>query len=61
MTHHEASNVTQIRDLTSVEMEQTHGGARYAKFDGVDGSSQSRSSEADYSAIVFVGGWGSSY
>ena len=60
MTNHEASNVTQIRDLTSVEMEQTHGGAWYAKFDGVDGSAQSRSSETERSSVVFVGGWGSS-
>ena len=60
MTSHEANNVTQIRNLTSVEMEQTHGGAWYAKFDGVDGSSKLPSSETERSAVVFVGGWGSS-
>jgi hypothetical protein len=60
MTNHETSNDTQICNLTSVEMEQTHGGAWYAKFDGVDGSSYSRSSETERSSVAFVGGWGSS-
>jgi hypothetical protein len=58
MANHEITKLVAVRELSRDEMEQTHGGAWYAKFDGVDGSL--RSSKAERPAPAFVGGWGSS-
>ena len=60
MANQEIQDITAVRDLSGSEMEQTNGGAAYIKFDGIDGEISPRSSGTERSAVVFVGGWGSS-